>query len=306
MNDLRRLLLSLLLLLSLAAFAQTSSGPDDRQPTDPKSVVSGTNANARPIPVEDLFFTRSVSNPSWSPNGREIVFTTDMTGRNNLWKVNADGGWPIQMVQSDDREYGEVWSPDGKWIVYQQDSGGNELWDIFAIPADGGQVVNLTDTPNIREESPLWSPDGKTIALNTKPKDGTVYDLSLLDWATRKVTPLTHEETKNHSWSSIAWSPDGKTIYANRVEVSFGDADIYAVDVATGKTTNLTPHEGKVLYLASSLSPDGRTVLLTTTQKDGYQNVALLDVASKKLTFATDTKWEANSADFSPDGKHFT
>jgi dipeptidyl aminopeptidase/acylaminoacyl peptidase len=300
-----RRLLAAFLLLSSFTFAQ-SSGPDDRQPTDPKTLAASTNPTARPIPIEDLFFTRSVTSPSWSPDGREIAFTTDMTGRSNLWKVNAAGGWPIQLVQSDDRQYAESWSPDGNWIVYQQDFGGNELWDVFAIPAKGGEIVNLTNTPNIREESPRFSPDGKTVALNTKPKEGTVYDLSLLDFATRKVTPLTHEESKNHSWQSVAWSPDGKTLYANRTEVSFTDSEVYAVDVATGKTTNLTPHQGSVLYLASSLSQDGKRLLMMTNEGTGFQNVAMLDVATKKLTFVTHTKWEANAADFSPDGRHFT
>ena len=283
-----------------------SSGPDDRRITDPQSVQSATNSRARSIPIDDLYFTRSVSNPSWSPDGREILFSTDMTGRMNLWKVSSAGGWPIQLVQSDERQYLGTWSPDGKWIVYMQDTAGNELWDIFAVPSDGGEVVNLTNTPDIREESPRWSADGKTIALNYKPKEGTVYDLALLDWATHQVGKLTHEETKDHSWGSVAWSADGKTLYANRVEVSFSDADVYAVDVATGKTTNLTPHQGKVLNLASSLSPDGKTLLLTSNQKGGYQNVALLDLRTGKLAWVTDTKWEANSGDFSADGKSFT
>jgi dipeptidyl aminopeptidase/acylaminoacyl peptidase len=283
-----------------------SSGPDDRRITDPQSITSASNSAARSIPIDDLYFTRSVSGPSWSPDGKEILFTTDMTGRSNLWKVSSAGGWPIQLVQSDERQYGGTWSPDGKWIVFMQDTGGNELWDIFAVPGDGGEVVNLTNTPDIREESPRWSPDGKTIALNYKPKEGTAYDLALLDWATRKVSKLTHEETKDHSWSSVAWSPDGKTLYANRIEVSFSDADIYAVDVVSGKTANLTPHQGKVLNLASSLSPDGKTLLLTSNQKAGYQNVALLDLATRKLTWVTDTKWEAGSGDFSPSGKSFT
>ncbi len=38
----------------------------------------------------------------------------------------------------------------------------------------------------------------------------------------------------------------------------------------------------------------------------GFPNVALLDLATKQMTWATDTKWEANAADFSPDGKEFT
>ena len=88
--------------------------------------------------------------------------------------------------------------------------------------------------------------------------------------------------------------------------MSFTDADVYAIDIANGSATNLTPHQGKALNRASSLSPDGRTLLITSDAKSGYQNVALLDIASKKITWVTDTKWETSAGDFSPDGKQFT
>ena len=295
----------LAILLCLPLLAQTS-GPNNRQLTDPKSVTSAANPNARPVPIDDLYFTRTLYGASWSPDGKQVVFTTNVTGRPNLWKVNAAGGWPIQLTQSDERQYNAVFSPDGKWIVYQQDTAGNELWDLFAIPADGGEVINLTNTPDVREESPRWSPDGRTIALNYKTKEGTRYDIALLRWDTRKVELLTHESAPNRSWYSVAWSPDGKTLYANRVEVSFTDSDVYAIDVASGKTTNLTPHQGNVLFFGSSLSPDGKTLLLTSNQKGGYQNVALLDIASKKLDWVTDTQWEAGAGDFSPNSETFT
>src|SRR5882672_7772735 len=184
-----------------------SLGPDARLITDAKTVVSASNPSARPIPIDDLFFTRSVSSASWSPNGKEIVFTADISGRSNVWKVGAEGGWPIPLAQSDERQYGETWAPDGKWILFQQDAAGNELWDIFAIPSDGGEAINLTNTPEIREEGPRWSPDGKTVALNHKPKEATVYNIALMDWTTRKVTLLTHESTPNHLWQSGDWSP---------------------------------------------------------------------------------------------------
>ena len=301
-----RILLAICMVSVFTPLFAQSNGPDDRRITDPKSIISGTNAKAHPVPIEDLYFTRSLDGASWSPDGKQVLFTTNMSGRANLWKVEATGGWPIQLVQSDERQYSGTWSPDGKWIAFQKDTAGNELWDVFAVPSDGGDPINLTDTADVREENPRWSPDGKAIAVNYKPKDATAYNLALLDWSTRKFAPLTHEETPNHSWGSVAWSSDGKTLYANRVEVSFTDSDVYAVDVESGKTTNLTPHQGKVLNIANSLSPDGKTLLITSNQKGGYQNVALLDLAARKLTWITDTKWEAGAGDFSPSGKSFT
>lgn len=296
----------LLSLFAPAIALAQSSGADDRPLTPPRSITSASNQKARPIPIDDLYYTRSVADAAWSPDGKEIAFSMDMSGRLNLWKVSAAGGWPIQLVQSDERQRSAAWSPDGKWIVYQQDGGGNELWDIFAVPSDGGDIVNLTNSADVAEVAPRWSPDGRTVALNVKTKTGTQSDLALLDWASRKIRHLTHERAPDRSWSSVAWSADGKTLYANRTEVADSDGDVFGIDVATGKSTNLTPHQGNVLHVASALSPDGKSLLISSNAKGGYQNVALLDIATGRLTWVTDTRWEAKAGDFSPSGRSLT
>ena len=68
----------------------------------------------------------------------------------------------------------------------------------------------------------------------------------------------------------------------------------------------MTPHSGDALYLGAAISPDGKTVLVRSNQKDGYSNVALLDIATKKLSWITDTQWEARPEGFSPDGRSLT
>jgi dipeptidyl aminopeptidase/acylaminoacyl peptidase len=61
-----------------------------------------------------------------------------------------------------------------------------------------------------------------------------------------------------------------------------------------------------VLFSVRSVSPDGRTLLVSLNRKYGINNVALLDITTKKLTWATDSKWEVEAGDFSPDGRSFT
>lgn len=283
-----------------------STGPDDRPLSDPASIVSASNPGAGPVAVEDLYYTRSVGGPSWSPGGREIVFTTNLTGRMNLWKVSAAGGWPIQLRQSDDRQFGAVWSPDGKWIVFHQDNAGGEIFDLFAVPSGGGEATNLTQTPDVSEDDARWSPDGSTLALAYRPKTSSIVDIALLDWQTRRVRKLTNEQDRNREWGGAIWSRDGKTIYANRANAGETDSDVYRIEVLSGSLENLTPHRGEIRYRVSSVSPDGRTLLITSNQKGGFDNVALLDAASKRLTWVTDLKWEAHAGDFAPDGKTFT
>ena len=107
---------SILLLAGLfyATAALAADSPDAREITDPKSLVSQSLKDAVPIPIDDPFYTRSVRGGAWSPDGKQIVFATNLTGRYNLWKVTSDGGWPIQLGQSDERQSGATWSPDGK------------------------------------------------------------------------------------------------------------------------------------------------------------------------------------------------
>jgi len=301
MRVLRSLSAALTGVLALAV-----SGPDDRQVTDPRSVVSMANPKATPVAVEDLYVTRVIDAAALSPNGAEVAVTTNLTGRTNLWKVSTAGSWPVQLVNSDDRQSEPVWSPDSRWIAYSQDKGGNELFDIHVISSEGGAPTNLTNTPETREQHPIWAPDGKTIACTDKPRRASSYDLAVIDVATHTLRKLTEEKDPQRNWDVVAFSPDGRTLYANRVSVGFDDADVYAVDVATGKQTNLTPHSGKELDLAASAAPDGKTILMTSNQKGGFLNLALLEVATKRRSWVTETQWEVSPGAFSPDGSHFT
>jgi dipeptidyl aminopeptidase/acylaminoacyl peptidase len=292
--------------LAPSLLALTVSGPGDRTVTDPRSVASMANPKATPVSLEDLHVTRLIDAAALSPNGAEVAVTTNLTGRTNLWKVSATGSWPIQLVQSEDRQYGPMWSPDSGRIAYSQDKGGNEMSDIYVISSSGGAPTNLTNTPDIREEHPLWSRDGKLIACTYKRKEAPSFDLAVIDLATHSIRKLTEEKDGQRTWDVVGFSPDNRSLYANRTGVALDVGDVYQVDVATGKQTNLTPHHDRELDIAADVSPDGKTILMSSNEKGGFLNLELLDVATKDRTRITDTQWEVSPGAFSPDGEHFT
>jgi dipeptidyl aminopeptidase/acylaminoacyl peptidase len=292
--------------LALASYAAAFSGPKDRQLTDPKSVNSVPNPNPKPVTIDDLFVSRAIDGALLSPDGKEIAITTNITGRTNLWEMSSAGSWPVQLINSDDRQTNQIWSPDSRWIAYAQDKGGNELYDIYLISRDGGTPINLTNTPDIREQRPTWSRDGKTIACTYKPGKASSYDIALIDVSSHKLRKLTDEKDASRNWDVIGFSPDNLTLFASRYNTGFDNTDVYSIDVATGRQTNLTPHQGNQLNLANDTSPDGKTILMSSNQKGGFLNLALLDVASKNLRWITDTEWEVSAGVFSPDGSHFT
>src|SRR5579863_4668868 len=299
---------SMVILMSTSALAQALPVPQII--TDPKQIASKPNANVeqsqQSLSIEKLYMTRAVGRASWSPDGKTIVFVSNISGRNNLWTVPATGGWPTQLTVSDQRQTAPTWSPDGKWIAYISDYDGDEQWDVFIVSTKTGQVVNLTHTREISEEDPRWSPDGRYLAYTVKPKTSSVYEIDVFDKLMRSVKHVTTGTAADKINDNPIWSHDGKSIVYTQSQAKGTDSNIYIADIASGESTLLTPHEGEQIYVADDISPDGKKLLITSNAANGYDNVGLLDIASKKVAWLTKDKWEISGGNFSPGGKSVT
>ncbi len=76
----------------------------------------------------------------WSPDGTEIVFSTDRTGNGDVWVMDRDGGDQHPLVDGDGDQAAEAWLPDGR-IVVTDYRGGTPTW--YVINADGSDEQRL-------------------------------------------------------------------------------------------------------------------------------------------------------------------
>jgi dipeptidyl aminopeptidase/acylaminoacyl peptidase len=169
-----------------------------------------------------------------------------------------------------------------------------------------GKVVNLTSTREIAEADPTWSPDGRYLAYLVKPKTSAAHEIDVYDTVMREVKHVTAGTPQDKGNYNPIWSKDGKFIVYTQGQAKGTDSNIFIADVATGKSTLLTPHEGEQQYFANDISPDAKQVLVTSNAANGYENVGLLDISSKNISWLTKDKWEVRGGEFSPDGKHIT
>jgi dipeptidyl aminopeptidase/acylaminoacyl peptidase len=294
----------------MSTFASAETLQTAKVITDPKQITSKPDANVgqsqQSLSIEKLYMTRQVGAASWSPDGKTLVFVSNISGRNNLWLVPAEGGWPTQLTVSDQRQTAPTWSPDGKWIAYMSDYDGDEQWDIFIVSPKTGEVVNLTHTREIAEEYPRWSPDGRYLAYTVKPKHSSVYEIDVFDMIMRDVKHVTANTSPDKGNDNPIWSHDGRWIAYTQSQAKGTDSDIFIAEVATGQSTLLTPHDGEQLYQVNDISPDGKRLLITSNAANGYENVGLLEIATQRISWLTKDKGETSGANFSPDGKSVT
>jgi len=291
--------------MSTLAFSQTP-GPQQAI-TDPRQITAKPDANVEQgeegLSLERLYTTRSVGRTAWSPDGKTVVFVSNLSGRDNLWLLPSEGGWPRQLTVSDERQTHPAWSPDGKWIAYQSDYGGDEQWDLFLVSPRNGQVANITKSRLVSEEDPAWSPDGRYLAYTVKPKTSSVREIDVFDTILHQVKHIT-ANTPAGKWNlHPVWSKDARFLAYTREEAKGTNANIFVAEFASGTSTLETPHEGEKLYAAEDFAPGGNALLITSNAANGYENPGILDLRTRKIRWIREDRWETRGRCFSPDGK---
>ncbi len=287
----------------VSAVAQAAIPVPERALTDPKSITSPANPKAAPVPIEDLGLTRGVADAAWSADGKYVFISTNITGRYNLWRVDAAGSWPAQLTQSEEYQSALSPSPDGRSLLFNQDVGGNERQDLYSVPTSGGPVTQLTATPDVSEDNARFSPDGRSVSLEIKPVTGATYNIGVMDLATRQIRMLTQETVADRNWDVAGWAPDGKSLFANRGKVDGSTSSIWKIDVASGTKTLLSAEKEQVYIAATSVSSDGRLVAVSSNEGNSQLRAGILDVTTKKYRWFKPTPWEQVAGQFSPDGR---
>lgn len=293
----------ILLPMLLASTATVAEIPTPARPvTDAKTLTSPTDPQAAPVPIDDLVFSRGVGDAAWSADGRQLFISTNLTGRYNIWRMDSSGSWPVQLTQSDDTQGGFAVSPDGKTLYYTQDKGGNEQYDVYAVPTSGGAPKDLTNTPDLREDTLLMAPDGRSLAMSTKKTSEGQLNLAVMDLASGQVRALTRETDPQWRWNPVAWVDGDRSLIANRSFADGSSGEVWKVDVGTGKATKLLGKKD-VLYSASDATRDGSAVALTTDEETHQPHAAVFIPATGAIRTLKPTPWEQNSGAISPDGR---
>lgn len=108
--------------------------------------------------------------PNWSPAGDLILYQRFANGQWDIWVMDTIGSNKSKVTSGNGDKTDASFSPDGKYIVYSSNEGGEKYANIYIVPSAGGASVRVTKSESY-DGAPSWSPDGKKIIF-----ESSLYD----------------------------------------------------------------------------------------------------------------------------------
>ncbi len=187
--------------------------------------------------------------PRFSPNGKELSFTSDRGGGDNIWRVKVDGSGLTQVTKESFRLLNNAdWSPDGDFLVARKhftsgrSLGAGEMWQYHRT---GGSGLQLTKRKNDQQDAgqPAISPDGRYVYFSedtsaggffqyNKDPHGSIYTVRRLDRESGEIVDLISVQGGAINPTP---SPDGKQLaFVRRVR---DKVVLHTLDLASGLIT---------------------------------------------------------------------
>lgn len=286
--------------------AAAAAGPIATPPrpvTDPRSIESPRANPADPPSVASLFLSAHSWDAVVTPDGQDLIYSADTTGRMNLWRASLAGGEVVRLTTSNERQLELEVSPDSNTVIFAQDLGGAEMFDLYAVPRAGGEPTNLTNTPAATETGAVFSRDGRQLAYSQRLQSAASANVVVMDLASKAAQVLTDERQPDRQWSVIAFSGDARYVYAKRADIVGKESDLWKIEIATRVAKPVFRGLRSKANAATDVTADGRYIALTTDSPQGIRQAAIYDVETARLKLLAPSPWEQSARRFSGEGR---
>ena len=233
-----------------------------------------------------------------SPDGKWLVYDSDLNGNGDLFIVPSEGGTPRQLTDDPADDLAPDWSPDGTEIAFHSFRTGNR--DVFTIGADGSGLAQVT-SDTLSDWYAAWGPDDNTLAFSR----GDGGDLTIVE---------TRRPSKSAPWGPTA--PLGKGIATDMTldrsaYIHFqADSVLAFVAIPSGGGASTTLYRPPRWFDPNwiRMGPDGRTLYVFSSDSVGdpaYWAVDLRTKALRKVVTFDHSETRAVRGVFDTDGSRF-
>lgn len=289
-----------LMLAAPAALLLTAAGPPEwphKEDIPVPAPVSVGLAGAEEIDVTRYFLANGPRRAGLSPDGKTVVYSSNITGEQQAWVVSVDGGAPRQLTFGLGVD-GVLWTPEGD-ILYASDKGGDERLGFFTVTPDGTRERVIVPQSEGFIFFGDFTSDGRLIYASTA-RNGRDFDLYSADVKGGGTKLLAQGRLGLYP---AGMQPKGDLMLAYEA-LSENSGEVSVIDLKTGKERGLLKPGKPTNFDSFAWTPDGKGFYLVTDQDREFTALAHYDLANGQMKIVEAPSYDVVSTVLSGDGRY--
>lgn len=222
--------------------------------------------------IENFYRTFNIQAFTVSPDEKQLVFSTNLTGKYNLWAMDLPNQYPYPLTFVDQSCQALSYSHDGDFMVVGFDNDGNENTQLYALPPAGGELVPVRTAEGHRHMLPLLSKDDKRLYYTSTKGNETylnIYGFELETGEERVVV----EGDGAASFLVAVDEEESNFVYIKQYANTYSPGFVFQ----NGKSYSLTPETDEQFTVGDGVLVENEYYFLTT-YNEGYAYLAKFNV----------------------------
>jgi Tol biopolymer transport system component/DNA-binding winged helix-turn-helix (wHTH) protein len=244
--------------------------------------------------------------PSWSPDGKHLVFVSLIFGRSSIWATDTRGSSPVQVSPDALGSYDPIYSLDGKSVLYGAVTATTNygLWQVRISPETSipvAEPVQIVNSGGVRIKNLALSRDGKKLLYSAVSLTGSLQSLPLSSSGEPSGPPVALSSDAGCRATSPAFSPDGSRIAFSTCRGLSGAIPQVWIMNADGSDKQPLTFGPTASGMAKWL-PDGRRILFM----QGHwkpSGLFSIDIQTRQESRVASVPQNSETFDLSPDGQ---